>query len=315
MIHVAPVLQDQAEISIPGEFTSASLIAVTPDFFEVQNAEVAEGQRITHAHVEGYQAVALLGTDVAEYLFNTRTNLVGQKVRIQGQIFEVVGVLEEAGGTGFQNDDNRVIVPLTTAQQRLLSRPYPGQVDMIYVQASSSETVDATIDDVTQILRARHTKSLGEDNFDILNTQSFLETATEIAGTMTIFLGGIAGISLLVGGIGIMNIMLVAVSERTREIGLRKALGARKNDIRIQFLVEAALLSMGGGFLGIALGWGVATLVGRIAAASGNTLNPQVELNAVLLATIFSTAVGLFFGIYPANRAAGLEPVEALRSE
>jgi putative ABC transport system permease protein len=276
---------------------------------------VAEGQRITHAHVEGYQAVALLGTDVAEYLFNSRTNLVGQKVRLQGQIFEVVGVLEEQGGTGFQNDDNRVIVPLSTAQQRLLTRPFPDQVDLIYVQAGSSETVTSTIDDVTQILRARHTKSLGEDDFDILNTQSFLETATAITGTMTLFLGGIAGISLLVGGIGIMNIMLVAVSERTREVGLRKALGARKNDIRIQFLVEAALLSMGGGMIGIALGWGIAILVGRIAQASGNTLNPQVEMNAVLLATIFSTAVGLFFGIYPANRAAGLEPVEALRSE
>jgi putative ABC transport system permease protein len=168
---------------------------------------------------------------------------------------------------------------------------------------------------VSEILRMRHRTAAGEDDFSVFTQQSFLDIAQTITGVFTIFLGGIAAISLLVGGIGIMNIMLVSVTERTREIGLRKALGARRMNILIQFLSESLVLSLIGGFLGILLGWGLSVLIGRIAAASGTPFNPVIGLDTILLATLFSTFVGLFFGIYPANRAAGLEPVEALRHE
>jgi putative ABC transport system permease protein len=164
-------------------------------------------------------------------------------------------------------------------------------------------------------LRTRHRTPVGEDDFTVFTQESILNTVQSVTGVLTIFLGGIAAISLLVGGIGIMNIMLVSVTERTREIGLRKALGARRRDILIQFVTESSLLSLIGGVVGIIFGWLISFAVGRIAAATGNEFTPIVGLDAVMLATVFSAAVGLFFGIYPANRAAGLEPVEALRYE
>jgi len=235
---------------------------------------------------------------------------------MNGQVFKVIGVLKKKGGTGLVSLDNQVIVPLTTAKLRLLKRNTPGQVDILMVQAASSEKINEAEEDISQVLRARHIRSLGEDDFDIMSTASLLEIASSIMGIMTAFLGGIAGVSLLVGGIGIMNIMLVSVTERTREIGLRMAIGARRSDIRIQFMVESALISLTGGIIGVGLGWVIAEVIGKLASSSPNTtLNPAVTLNAVLLATLFSIAIGLFFGIYPANRAAKLEPVEALRTE
>lgn len=313
---VAPILRDSVTVSVPGNSTSTSMMAVTPDFFSVQDIQVSEGQLIIQSQLDKYASVVLLGSDTAEALFGRTTNLVGQTVRIEGQIFKVIGVLKSQGGTGFGNSDDRVLIPLTTAQRRLARRDQANQVDMIYVQAVDSNSVTKAEDTITQILRTRHHIATGgTDDFDIMNTQSLMETASAVTGTMTLFLGGIAGVSLLVGGIGIMNIMLVTVTERTREIGLRKAVGARKNDIRWQFLVESLLLSLGGGAIGVFAGWVISLLVGRIAASSGTSLNPSVQLSAVLLATLFSAAVGVFFGLYPANRAAGLEPVEALRSE
>jgi putative ABC transport system permease protein len=175
--------------------------------------------------------------------------------------------------------------------------------------------VTAASDEISQILRTRHRTPIGMDDFSVFSQESILNTVQSVTGVLTIFLGGIAAISLLVGGIGIMNIMLVSVTERTREIGLRKALGARKRDILIQFLTESSVLSLIGGIVGIILGWLIAFIVGKVAAATGNNFTPIVGLDAILLATIFSAAVGLFFGIYPANRAASLEPVEALRYE
>jgi putative ABC transport system permease protein len=311
---VAPILQGQDAISIPGESSNTTIIGLTPTYFKVQTADIDEGALISQANVDNYDAVVLLGSRAATNLFDTTSGLIGKKVRIQGQIFRVVGVLKAQGGSGFGNQDNRVYVPLTTAQLRLMKRDAPGEVDMIYVQARSSETVTTAQSQVTQLLQARH-RTLGDDDFEIFNTQSLLDSASQITTVLTAFLGGIGGISLLVGGIGIMNIMLVTVSERTREIGLRKAIGARKADIRIQFLVESSLLSLGGGAIGILTGWGIATGIGKIATAMGSTLSPSITLDSVLLATMFSAAVGLFFGIYPANRAANLEPVEALRSE
>jgi putative ABC transport system permease protein len=183
------------------------------------------------------------------------------------------------------------------------------------VQAANAKAVPAATDEIKQILRQRHRTPVGVDDFTVFSQADFLSIATTVTGVFTIFLGGIAGISLLVGGIGIMNIMLVSVTERTREIGLRKALGARKRDILVQFLIVSSMLSLIGGIIGILLGWFLGFIVGRIAAATGNPFNPAISLDAILLATLFSAAVGLFFGIYPANRAASLEPVEALRYE
>lgn len=313
--NVAPTLQSQTTVSVPGESKQTSLIGITPDFFLVQDAPLAEGNFINQSHLDSYAAVVLLGADVAEDLFNTQSGLIGKSVRIGNQPFQILGVLQEQGGNNFGSSDNRILIPLTTAQMRLVTRSTSDQVDMIYVQAKSSEDVPAAIEQVSQILRSRHRRNLGQDDFSIISTQSFLDMASTITGTITAFLGGIAGVSLLVGGIGIMNIMLVTVVERTREIGLRKAMGARKFDIRLQFLVESSFLSLGGGVIGILLGWGIAVLVGQIATMSGVAIQPVVEPSVILLATLFSAAVGLFFGLYPANRAASLQPVEALRYE
>lgn len=312
---VAPILQGQAEIAVSGASTNSTVVGVTPDYFTVQSTDLSEGQAITEAQLEAKDSVVLLGTEVAEELFGQTANLVGESVRINGQIFRVIGVLEEESGNSFGSADNQVLVPLSTAQVRLLRRDANDQVDLIYVQASSSESVTTAVEEVSQILRTRHLSTLGVDDFTIQNTQSILDTASTITGTLTIFLGGIAGISLLVGGIGIMNIMMVSVIERTREIGLRKAMGARKRTIQIQFLIESSMLSLGGGLTGILLGWGIASLVSGIPGPGGSSIEPVVGWQAVVLATTFSAAVGIFFGIYPASRAAKLEPVEALRSE
>jgi putative ABC transport system permease protein len=188
-------------------------------------------------------------------------------------------------------------------------------VDVIYIQALTADDVERASQEVSDILRVRHRITLGSDDFTVFTQEDFVETVRTITSVFTIFLGGIAGISLLVGGIGIMNIMLVSVTERTREIGLRKAVGARRRDILTQFLTESSLLSLFGGIIGIGFGWLIGYVIGRIAEANDTPFSPVVGLDAILLATIFSTVVGLFFGIYPANRAANLEPVEALRYE
>ena len=309
--NVAPVLQGNVEVSIPGESTSTSLVAITPEYHLVQSADVAQGLPITDEQLENYASVVLLGTDVAEELFNRTTDLIGEKVRLNGQVFAVSGVLEEQGAAGFgSSGDNQVLVPLTTAQLRLLKRASSDEVDLIYIQANNAEGVPAAEEEVAQILRSRHRSTLGEDDFEITTTQSIVDMAETITNTLTLFLGAIAGVSLLVGGIGIMNIMLVTVTERTKEIGLRKAMGARKRDVLNQFLVESSLLSLGGGLIGIMLGFGIAIMVGRLI-----SIDAVITVEVVLLATMFSAAIGLFFGLYPANRAASLEPVEALRSE
>lgn len=311
---VAPVINSDLEISFAGGSTRAEVNGVTPVFGEVRNYTIREGEFINQDHLLGQASVALIGVEVADNLFDRREAITGETIRIEGQPFRVIGVLEEKGGGAFGSQDNIVLVPFTTAQARLIRRSRE-RVDVIYVQATSADAVKLATDEIAQILRSRHRIFLGPDDFTIFSQQDFVETAKTITGVFTIFLGGVAGISLLVGGIGIMNIMLVSVTERTREIGLRKALGARKADILIQFLTESSLLSLFGGLIGIGLGWLLSFTVGQIAAANGTPINPAIGLNAVLLATLFSTAVGLFFGIYPANRAANLEPVEALRHE
>ncbi len=312
---VAPILQGQVRVTFGGETANTTIQGITSDFSTVRNRTVTEGEYIDEAHILGRASVALLGIDTADKLFGRTSGLTGETIRIEGQPFRVIGILEERGGSSFNNEDDIVLVPISTAQTRLLRRSTSDRVDMLMVQAASAEAVPNASQEIAQILRTRHRTEIGADDFTILTQQDFLSTAETITGVLTIFLGGIAAISLLVGGIGIMNIMLVSVTERTREIGLRKALGARKTDILIQFLTESSVLSLFGGLIGIALGWAISLVVGQIAAASDTPIVPAIGIDVILLATIFSTAVGLFFGIYPANRAANLEPVEALRYE
>ena len=313
---VAPVVQGNGVVEFNGESKTTTIAGVTAPYSAVRNVTLLDGSFISDQDNLGRASVAVIGVDVADQLFGHRDGLVGETVRIKGQPFRVLGVLSPQGGSAFGSADNQVIVPLTTAQSRLLpAKSTSGAVDVVYIQATDFQSVTAASDEVSQILRTRHRSPVGEDDFTVFTQESILSTVQTVTGVLTIFLGGIAAISLLVGGIGIMNIMLVSVTERTREIGLRKALGARKRDILVQFLAESSLLSLIGGFVGILFGWLIAFVVGRIAAATGNNFTPIVSLNAILLATMFSAAVGLFFGIYPANRAASLEPVEALRYE
>jgi putative ABC transport system permease protein len=315
VVGVAPVLQGTVQVSAGGETTTTQVSGITPDYGPVRNLNVTEGEFIREEHILGRASVVLIGPEVAERLFGRREGLTGETIRVEGQPFTVIGVLESKGGSGFGNQDDRIMVPLTTAQTRLLRRSSRDRIDLLIVQAISADDVPRASDEIAQILRARHRTAIGADDFTILSQQDFLDTARTITSVLTIFLGGIAAISLLVGGIGIMNIMLVSVTERTREIGLRKALGARRIDILIQFLTESSLLSMFGGLIGIGLGALISYIVGQIAEAQGTAIDPQIGIDTILLATLFSTAVGLFFGLYPANRAAGLEPVEALRYE
>jgi len=312
--NVAPVIQGNLEVSFESQHALVRVYGITPEYETVRNYSLIEGEFINAEHLLGQSSVALLGSDMADKLFGRRNGIVGETIRIEGQPFRVIGVLQPKGGSSFGSQDQIVLLPMTTAQARLI-RKAKDRVDTIFVQAVNSDAVNQASQEVATLLRERHRTELGADDFTIFTQQDFVATAKTITGVLTIFLGGVAAISLLVGGIGIMNIMLVSVTERTREIGLRKALGARKRDIMIQFLSESALLSLLGGLIGIGLGWLIAFAVGEIARANNTPFSPSVGLDAILLATLFSTAVGLFFGLYPANRAANLEPVEALRYE
>ena len=311
---VAPIIQSSLEATFQSQRNTTSVTGVTAEYMKVRNLKVVEGNAITSEDNLGLASVAVIGSSTADKLFGHHDGIVGETIRIVGQPFRIIGVLESKGGGLTGSQDNVLLIPFSTAQTRLIRRTRD-RVDTIFVQAATAESVTSASDEAAQILRIRHRTAIGADDFTVFTQQDFVATAKTITGVLTIFLGGIAGISLLVGGIGIMNIMLVSVTERTREIGLRKAIGARRRDILVQFLTESALLSLFGGIVGIGFGWLIAFVVGKIAAASGTPFNPKVGLDAVLLATLFSTAVGLFFGIYPANRAAGLEPVEALRYE
>ncbi len=314
--YVAPVVSGASEISYSDVGVESSISGITPDYQFVQNITMAEGEFITESQVEGRSAVVVLGPQIAETLIGRSSGVVGQTVRIGGYPYRVVGVTEAKGGSAFNNPDNNIYIPISTAQTRLPRSGSSNSVQFILISVAQAEDADAAIEQITTVLRSTHRiPPRSPNDFTILNQQDFLAVAASITNVLTIFLGGIGAISLLVGGIGIMNIMLVSVTERTREIGLRKALGARKIDILTQFLTESVLLSMIGGILGIALGWGISLVVSQIAVQSGTVLDINVTLNSILLATLFSAAVGIFFGYYPANRAASLAPVEALRYE
>ncbi len=315
VVGVAPVLQGNVSVTFGRESTSTQVSGVTPEYSTVRNQKLSEGDFINQEQILGRASVAVIGSSTADKLFGGHEGVVGESLRIEGQPFRVIGVLASKGGSAFGSSDDQILVPLTTAQTRLLRRTNRDRVDMILVQAIDAQDVPQASQEVSDILRSRHSTKIGADDFTVFTQQDFLSTASTITSVLTIFLGGIAAISLLVGGIGIMNIMLVSVTERTREIGLRKAVGAHRRDILIQFLTESSVLSLFGGLIGIALGWSISFAVGKIAAANNAPINPTLSPDIILMATLFSTAVGLFFGLYPANRAASLEPVEALRYE
>jgi len=314
--YVAPVFSGSAEITHSDRSITSSILGITSDYQFVQNITMAEGTFIDQSQVEGRSAVVVLGPSRAEQLLGRSSGVVGTTVRIGGYPYRVIGIAEPKGGSAFNNPDNNIYIPISTAQARLPRSGAPDRVQYILVSMVDIDNANLAIRQIREVLRMTHRiPPRSPDDFTLLNQQDFLAVASTITNIMTIFLGGIGAISLLVGGIGIMNIMLVSVTERTREIGLRKALGARKADILLQFLTESVLLSLFGGIFGIILGWVISAGVSQIAMRSGAPLEVAVTVNSVILATLFSAAVGVFFGYYPANRAAGLAPVEALRYE
>ena len=275
---------------------------------------MASGQFISAVHVQNRSEVTVLGSRIAETLFGFR-DPVGQTIRINGRQFTIIGVLKSKGGGG-QSIDDRVVVPITTAYYRLASqRTTQGDVSVqsINVQVRSVGDLDAAARDMATVLRLRH-RITDEDDFTVSSQQETIETLEETQDTLAVFLAAIASISLLVGGIGIMNIMMVSVTERTREIGIRKAMGAKRRDIQLQFVSEATLLSLGGGGVGLLLGWLASDLLdGR--SLGGQTFQTAFSGDIAALALAVSAAIGLFFGIYPAVRAARSHPIEALRYE
>ena len=316
VIAAVPEVDDGVNISRGKTTLRTTIVGTTEAYSFVRNYQVEEGRFITAEDVAGEARVVALGSRVAEQLFQPEEYPIGQTIRIDGIPFRVVGVMAEKGGGGFGSFDNFVYAPLTTVQRRLTpNRRSPrGEptLNLILVKVSSEDKLDSVVAQIEDLLRQRHNITyLDEDDFTVINQADILDIFGSITGVLTTFLGGIAAISLLVGGIGIMNIMLVSVTERTREIGLRKAVGAKRRDILMQFLVEAIILSLIGGLIGMVLGF-----VGAQALASlSEDLEAVVTLQAVLLATGFSALVGLFFGIYPALRAAQLHPIDALRYE
>jgi len=280
----------------------------TPDFPDIRNFQPALGRFFSDDEVKASMRVAVLGKTVAHNLFENRTP-VGEIIRINNVPFEVIGVLEEKGVNAIgQDDDDLILIPITTVMHRLMNVTY---VNNIYIAARDAAHMDKAVNDITTLLRERHHIKPGkDDDFSTQNQMDILRAEQETSETFTLLLGGIAGISLLVGGVGILAIMLISIKERIKEIGLRRALGARKKDILLQFLMEALVLSLAGGIIGALLGVAGSLIVGWT-----SELPTSVSIPSVVLAFIFSATIGLFFGIYPARKAAELDPIHALRSE
>jgi putative ABC transport system permease protein len=311
---VAPQRSRNAQIIFRNANTNATVVGTTAEFAFVRKTELQEGSFFTASEDATAARVAVLGSQLAEDLFGSEA-AIGATIRVNRVPFRVIGVLEEQGsGGGGPNPDNWVYVPLSTATSRLfgslVARGGGQAVSVINVSAVSESRIDAAILQIEELLRQRHRIEFQEDDFTVTSQKDILGVFNQVTSILTIFLTAIAAISLLVGGIGIMNIMLVSVTERTREIGIRKAVGAKRRDIMAQFLIEAIVLSVVGGMLGVGFGAGAAALVN----ATG-VLDTRVSLQSVGLAVTFSVTVGLFFGLYPATRAASLNPIDALRYE
>jgi len=305
---VSPEFSRRAQVVTGGKNTNTQIVGVTPVYAEVHKISVASGNFITQRDVESMTKVAVVGPQVVSDLFGENTNPIGQSIRVNSQTLKIIGVTTSKGGSGFMNQDDIVFVPLTTAQKQLFGVNY---LSSIALEAKSADVMTTAQNEVGYFLLARHRLSdPTQADFSIMSQQDILNTASSMTGTFTALLSGIAAISLLVGGIGIMNIMLVTVTERTREIGLRKALGAKKKVITTQFLTEAIILTFSGGVIGSILG-----LVGSYFISKLTSLPFIISPTSILLAFVVSTAIGLIFGWYPAQRAANLQPIEALRYE
>ena len=311
----APQFSANLQIIAPAADKSASVIGTTTGYQTINDLTMARGVFFSDADVKNGAAVVVLGNTLAKDLFGAG-QAVGQNVRMRDQSYRVIGVLAVKGSSGFGSVDDRALVPLATAHQRFPNTRTPDGnayiVSSVTVAVKNKDDLAAVESRITTLMRERHQlKANGsEDDFQILNQAALLGTLTTITNLLTVFLAAVAGISLVVGGIGIMNIMLVSVTERTREIGLRKAVGAQSQDILMQFIFEAIVLSLVGGLIGLGLGGAIALLV-----TLSGALSASVSFSAAALALSFSIAVGLFFGIYPAQRAAQLNPIDALRYE
>jgi putative ABC transport system permease protein len=319
---VAPEASTFGQIVYTSQNTVGRIKGVTGDYSPLHNYNVSEGDWFDDDQINGGAQVVVLGATMAQELFGS-INPIGLDVRLnsgpgRSGYFQVIGVGELKGGSGFDNPDTTVYVPLTTLFRKLYHARSGVGVDVvshISIQAASQKQVGPVEDEVTQLLMQRHHISdPTQVDFSVTSQQDQLQTRTQVTGVLTIFLGAVAGISLVVGGIGIMNIMIVSITERTREIGIRKAVGARRHDILMQFLVEAMLVSLLGGLGGIAAGVGLAQLIDG-QKVNGQALQTLVTVQSIVLAAGVSAAIGLFFGIYPASRAAALNPIQALRYE
>ncbi len=305
---VAPELSSRYQITAKGKNTNTSVIGTTADYPAVRNIQIDTGSFISEQNTRSLSKVAVLGPTTRDDLFGENSNPIGQTIRINKIDFKVIGVTKIKGGSGFSSQDDIIFIPLTTSQRFLAGSDY---VTTISVEVIDQESMTAAQEQITSLLLSRHNISNPElADFSILNQADIVASASSITDTLTILLGSIAGISLIVGGIGIMNMMLTTVTERTREIGLRKAIGAKRKDINLQFLTESVMLTFIGGIVGIFLGW---LLSYGVAYFSGMTT--KISLMSILLAVGVSAAIGIIFGYYPARRAASLNPIEALRYE
>jgi putative ABC transport system permease protein len=313
---VVPQRNTTLPVTVDGREVEVRVLGATADYLAVRSRFMVSGTFFERADVDSQARVAAIGQETIRRLFPQGTDPVGQTVRIGALTFRITGVLNQVGGAGFgPNDDDMFVIPITTVMNRLLGdRELTGErpISNILVQARDSQSVDAVTAQVRQTLRELHDTSFrDQDDFQIFTQDDLLGSLSNITGVLTLFLAVVAGISLLVGGIGIMNIMLVTVTERTREIGLRKAVGAQKFDILFQFLVEATVLALVGGAIGVT----VAVLGTALLGFAFPDFEASIQFSSILLATLISLGIGVFFGIYPANRAASLNPIDALRYE
>ncbi len=305
--YLSPEVQRRFQIVAPtGNNTNSTVIGVIPEYAQVRNVSAAQGSFIAEAHARSLGRVAVLGPTVATDLFGDQ-DAVGKTIRINKVNFKVIGVLQPKGSAGFFNPDNTVFVPLTTMQKILTGDEF---LSNIAISVATKDLMPQVQKEATAALLQKHRVDPQSPDFSIVSQADILGTLTQVTNTFTIFLAAVAGISLIVGGIGIMNMMLTTVTERTREIGLRKAIGAKKKDISMQFLVEAVMLTFIGGVAGVILGWIISILVSNFAG-----ITTQVSIQTILLAFGVSAAIGIIFGYYPARRAASLNPIEALRYE